>query len=220
MYDPLSRALIQGLSLMTSVSGKNLAATVKRLPHGVIRVRELEERGVSRKQIMLLAQQGHLVHVGRGLYSLPDAVITENHTLARVCARVPAGIICLASALQFHNLTTQNPWQVWLMIERHARAPSLEYPPLRIVRAGGEAFTAGIESHRIEGVSVHVTCLAKTVADCFKYRNKIGLNIAMEALKECLRERRIDRASLHTYARICRVERVMQPYLEALTSNG
>jgi predicted transcriptional regulator of viral defense system len=195
-----------------------LSAITALIPLGVVRARDMAERGVSRKQIMLLARAGLLVRVGRGLYSRPDAVITENHTLAQVCARVPHGVVCLASALQFHNLTTQNPWQVWLTIERHARAPRLEYPPLRILRAGGEAFTAGVETYAIEGVSVRVTCVAKTVVDCFKYRNKIGLEIALEALKECIRERQPDRASLHAYARICRVERVMQPYLEALAA--
>ena len=166
---------------------------------------------------MRLTQQGELLHVGRGLYSRPDTTVTENHTLARVCARVPQGVICLASALQFHQLTTQNPWQVWLLIENHARAPQMPYPPLRILRAGGEAFREGVEEHQIEGVTVRVTNVAKTVADCFKYRNKIGIASALEALKEALWERRTDRATLHQFARLCRVERVMQPYLEALS---
>jgi predicted transcriptional regulator of viral defense system len=104
------------------------------------------------------------------------------------------------------------------MIDRHARAPKLDYPPLRIVRSGGEALTVGIEEHRIEGVAVQVTGVARTVADCFKYRNKIGLDVALEALKECLHDRRADRATLHYFARINRVERVMQPYLEALAA--
>ncbi len=125
-------------------------------------------------------------------------------------------MICLASALQFHGLTTQNPWQVWALIERGARPPRMDYPPLNVVRAGGESFTAGIEEHLIEGVTVRVTCVAKTIADCFKYRNRIGLDVALEALKECLQERRADRASIRRYARICRVEQVIRPYMEAL----
>jgi predicted transcriptional regulator of viral defense system len=186
------------------------------LEDGLLRASDLTLQGFSRGQIMRLAQQGELLRVGRGLYSRPDAAVTENHTLAQVCALAPHGVICLASALQFHHLTTQNPWQVWLLIENHARAPQMEYPPLRIVRASGEAFTAGVEEHPIEGVTVRVTDVAKTVADCFKYRSKIGLAVALEALKEALSERRTDRATLHHYARLCRVERVMQPYLEAL----
>ena len=106
------------------------------LRDGVLRARELTRQGISRQRIRRLTEKGELLHVGRGLYIRPDATVTENHTLAQVCARVPHGIVCLASALQFHNLTTQNPWQVWLMIERHARAPKLDYPPLRILRAG------------------------------------------------------------------------------------
>lgn len=185
---------------------------------GILSARELVSKGISRQRIQRLTERGDLVRLDRGLYSRPDSSLTENHTLARICARVPHGIICLLSALQFHDLTTQNPWQVWLMIDRHARAPKLDYPPLRIVRSGGEARTAGVEEHRIEGVTVRVTGVARTVADCFKYRNKIGLDIALEALKECLSERCADRAALHHYARIDRVERVMQPYVEALTA--
>jgi predicted transcriptional regulator of viral defense system len=186
------------------------------LEDGLLRASELTRHGLSRGQIMRLTQQGELLRVSRGLYSRPDATVTENHTLAQVCARVPHGVICLVSALQFHELTTQNPWQVWLLIENHARAPQMEYPPLRLVRAGGEAFAAGVVEQKIEGVTVRVTSVAKTIADCFKYRNKIGLSTALEALKEALTERRTDRAALHEYARLCRVEHVMAPYLEAL----
>ena len=159
---------------------------------------------------MLLAQQGELVRIGRGLYSRPDATITENHTLAQFCARVPHGVICLASALQFHNIGKQNPWQVWALVENGARTPKIDYPAIHIVHAR-------IEVHRIEGVDVRVTCVAKTVADCFKYRSLIGLDVALEALKECLVEKRTDRASIRHYARICRVERIMRPYVEAFS---
>lgn len=188
------------------------------LADGVLPARELVHRGLTRQHIQRLTRRGELVHLGRGLYSRPDATVTEHHTLARVCARVPHGIICLLSALQFHNLTTQNPWQVWLMIDRHARTPALGYPPLRIVRSGGEALTNGVEEHRIEGVIVRVTDLPRTVVDCFKYRNKIGLDVALEALREYLRLPHPDRAAIHEYARLDRVERVMQPYLEALAA--
>ena len=188
------------------------------LDDGLLRASELTRHGLSRGQIMRLTQQGELLRVGRGLYSRPDATVTENHTLAQVCARVPQGVICLASALQFHELTTQNPWQVWLLIENHARAPQMEYPPLRLMRTSGDAFAAGVVEQEIEGVTVRVTNVAKTVADCFKYRNKIGLSVALEALKEALVECHTDRAALHEYARLCRVEHVMAPYLEALSA--
>jgi predicted transcriptional regulator of viral defense system len=182
---------------------------------GIVRARDLVRQGFSRQRIMRLTQKGELVRVGRGLYSRPEADMTENHTLAQVCARVPHGVICMASALQFHNLTTQNPWQVWVMIENGARPPQMDYPPLNVIRAGQETFAAGVEEHCIEGVTVRVTCIAKTVADCFKYRNRIGLDVALEALKECLDDRRADRASIRHYARLCRVERIIRPYMEA-----
>jgi predicted transcriptional regulator of viral defense system len=187
------------------------------LDDGILRASDLTANGFSRRRIMELAQHGELVRLSRGLYSRPDATVTENHTLAQFCAHVPHGIICLASALQFHNIGTQNPWQVWALIEKGAHPPHMDYPPLRIIRASGKSFTAGVEEHRIEEVTVHVTNVAKTVADCFKYRSAIGLDVALEALKECLDERRTDRAAIRQYARVCRVERVMRPYMEAFS---
>ena len=212
---------IQFLNPMSQTMSENPPDTTgapSLLADGVLRARDLEKRGLSRQRIQRLTARGELLRLGRGLYSRPDATVTENHTIAQVFARVPEGILCLLSALQFHNLTTQNPWQVWLMIDRHARTPKMNYPPLRVVRSGDEALAAGVEKHEIEGVTVRVTNVNRTVTDCFKYRNKIGLAIALEALKECLAEGRTDRAALHHYAHICRVERVMQPYLEALAA--
>src|SRR5579862_7421192 len=193
-------------------AGKSACSRTDDLSDGLLPARDLENRGLSRQQIRRMAARGELLHIGRGIYSRPDATVTENHTVAQVCAHVPHGVVCLASALQFHNLTTQNPWQVWLMIDRHARTPRIEYPPVRVVRSGGEALSAGIEEHRIEGVQVRVTSPAKTVVDCFKYRNKIGIGVALEALKEFLDERGEDRDALRTYAGVCRVEQVMRPY--------
>lgn len=185
------------------------------LDAGVLRARALVEQGLSRHQIKELADTGRLLHLGRGLYSLPDSPITENHDIAQVAARVPHGVVCLASALQFHGLTTQNPWRINLMLQRGARPPHIEHPPLFLVYAQGESFHAGIEEHPIEGVNVRVTCVAKTIADCFKYRSKVGLDVALEALKECLTERRATREELRRYAKICRMERIMTPYVEA-----
>jgi predicted transcriptional regulator of viral defense system len=126
-------------------------------------------------------------------------------------------VIGLASALQFHQLTTQNPWQVWVLIEKGTHIPQLDYPPLNVVQAGGEAFSAGVEEHRIEGVTVRVTSVAKTIADCFKYRHRIGLDVALEALQEGLQDQRADRAAIRHYARIGRVERIIRPYMEAFS---
>lgn len=187
------------------------------IPGGVLRARSLVQGGLSRTRIKAMADSGKLLHVGRGLYSLPDSPITENHDLAQVAARVPQGVVCLASALQFHGLTTQSPWRVHLMLPRGARPPKIEHPPLDIVYAGGESYGAGIEEHEIEGVTVRVTSVAKTVADCFKYRRVVGLSVALEALKQCLVERRATRAQIRAFARVCRVENVMRPYMETLS---
>jgi predicted transcriptional regulator of viral defense system len=190
---------------------------------GMLRARDFTARGISRQRLKRLVDSGEIERLGRGLYSLPNTEITRHHTLAEVCARVSHAIVCLSSALQFHNLTTQSPAEVWILIDKEARGPKLDYPPLRVFHASRETLTAGVEEHCIEGVTVRVTNVPKTVADCFKYRNKIGLDVALEALKESLRRdlrtgrRPTTREDIRHYARICHVERVMQPYLEALS---
>lgn len=184
---------------------------------GLLRPRDLRARGIAAEHLSRLVQRGEVERLGRGLYQLPGAPMTEHHSLAEVNKRVPQGIICLTSALSFHGLTTQMPYDVWLMVERRSRAPRMDWPPLRLFRASGESFTTGIEEYQIEGVTVRVTSPAKTVADGFKYRNKAGLEVAVEALRECLREKRFSRDTLHHFARICGVENVMRPYLEALS---
>jgi predicted transcriptional regulator of viral defense system len=126
--------------------------------------------------------------------------------------------VCLLSALQYHDIGTHLPSEVWIAIDRRARRPALRYPPLRIVRYTGEALTEGVESHHVEGREVRIYNVAKTIADCFKYRNKIGLDVALEALREAWRARRFKLEELDRYAAICRVQRVMQPYLESLAA--
>jgi predicted transcriptional regulator of viral defense system len=172
--------------------------------------------GLSRQRIKQLTDSGVLVHLGRGLYSLPNSQVTENHDLAEIAARVPQGIVCLSSALQFHGLTTESPWRIHLLLPRGARPPRITYPPIAVTYANDAAYSAGIERHVIEGVEVNVTSVAKTIADCFKHRNKIGLSVALTALKQAIYERRTTRAEIRKYAQICRVEKVMEPYMEAL----
>lgn len=178
--------------------------------------RELAERGIHRQVLTRLVAEGLIERVARGLYQLPERPVTENHGLALAAAAVPQGVICLLSALQYHGIGTQLPSEVWLALDRRAWRPRLAYPPLRIVRYTGQALSAGIETHRIEGRSLRVYGLAKTVADCFKYRNKIGLDVALEALREGWQARRFTLDELDRYAAICRVQRVMRPYLESL----
>ena len=182
--------------------------------NAVLRPRDLDRHGIPRRYLARLCQRGLLRRTGRGLYVLVDAEATENHTLAEVCQRVPHGVICLLSALRFHGLTTQMPSEVWLAIDRKARRPKDPHLPMRIVRFSGPALREGIEEHRIEGVSVKVYNSAKTVADCFKYRNKIGRDVAIEALGDCRAQRKCTNDDLWRYAKICRVSNVMRPYLE------
>jgi predicted transcriptional regulator of viral defense system len=154
--------------------------------------------------------------VGRGLYTARSAKVTQHHTLVEAATRVPRGIVCLLSALRFHGITTQNPHEVWLAIGVKTRKPVADWPPLRIVRFSGVALAYGVEKHVIEGVEVRITSRAKTVADCFKYRNKIGLDVALEALREYMRSKRRSVDELVRAAEVCRVSNVLRPYLEGV----
>jgi predicted transcriptional regulator of viral defense system len=183
---------------------------------GLVRPRDVRDEGIPSATFRRLEQQGILRRAGRGLYMLADASqVTEHHTLAEACMRVPHGVVCLLSALRFHDLTTQAPFEVWLAIETGKWRPVVDYPPLRIMRFSGAAFTEGVEEHLIEGVTVRVYGVAKTVADCFKYRNKIGLDVALEALRDVRSRRLATNDELWHYAQVCRVANVMLPYLEA-----
>jgi predicted transcriptional regulator of viral defense system len=185
---------------------------------GIIRPRDLQVRGIPRVYLQRLYERGLLQRSGRGIYFRMDANITEHHTLAEACKRVPHGIICLLSALRFHNLTTQNAHLVWIAIGNNTHQPRLDYPQLRVVRYSGTALTAGVEDHKIDGATIRVYNAAKTVADCFKFRHKIGLDVAIEALRDYSRAHLGSMDDLWRYAEICRVARVMRPYLKSLVS--
>jgi len=182
---------------------------------GLSRPVDLERRGVPRARVYELARAGLVERRGRGLYVAKGHRYTANHALAQAAKRVPGGVVCLLSALRFHGLTTQQPAEVWLALPGKARRPRLGYPRLRVARFSGAALSGGIETHLIEGVRVRVYSAAKTVADCFKYRNKIGVDVAVEALRDCRRQRRCTNDELWHYAKICRVANVMRPYMEA-----
>lgn len=185
---------------------------------GVLRPRDLDAYDIPRIYLSRLVAAGKLQRIGRGLYVLPGFEVSEHHSLAEACKRVPKGVVCLLSALRFHELTTQAPFEVWLAIAEKAWRPRLDYPPLRIVRFSSVTLDSGIEEHQIEGVTIPVFTPAKTVADCFKYRNKIGLDVAVEALRECWRSRRCTMNELWKYAKVCRVQNVMRPYLESIAT--
>ena len=159
-----------------------------------------------------------MTRIGRGLYRLADQEPGEHQSLIEACARVPHGVLCLLTALRYHELTTQAPADIWMALAEHARYPAAPEIPLHIVRFSGDVFTAGIEDHLVDGVTIRVYCLEKTIADCFKYRNKIGIDVALEALREGWRARRINMTDLWHYAKIDRVTNVMRPYLEMIAA--
>jgi predicted transcriptional regulator of viral defense system len=183
---------------------------------GLMRARDLDDAAIPRAYLRRLCDRGVLEQVDRGIYRLADAPVTELHSLAEVAARVSHGTVCLLSALQLHELTTEVPHAVWVMIDRHARMPKLSYPKLEVVRASGRALEHGIETRIIEGVEVRVTSPAKTVADCFRFRRHVGLDVAMAALRDYLRAHRGGMNALVEAARADRVYTFMRPYLEAL----
>lgn len=181
-----------------------------------VTTRELVAAGIHRQALTRLVAAGQLERVARGLYRAAEQPVTENHGLVIACTAVPTGVICLLSALQFHGIGTQLPHQVWVAIDRRAHRPALKYPPLRVVRFSAAALAEGVGSHRREGRTVRVYGVAKTLADCFKYRNKIGLDVALEALRDAWRARKFTMDELDRFAVLCRVRRVMRPYLEGL----
>jgi len=181
----------------------------------IIRPRDLEARGIPGEYLLRLMRKGVLLRLSRGVYELVDSNPTEHHSPAVAAKETPHGVICLLSALQFHEITTQNPTEIWLGIDVKARLPLSSSVPYRVVRYSEKTLKSGMQTHKIEGISVKVFSPAKTVADCFKYRNKVGLDVAIEALQDSLEQRKATVDDIVRYARICRVSRVIQPYLEA-----
>jgi len=182
---------------------------------GVVSTADVRSHGIHHEYLRQMCAKGELVRLARGLYSLPDADVTTHHGLAQAAKAVPKGVICLLSALRFNEIGSQAPYEVWVALDRRAARPRAKYPRMRIVRFSGKALTEGVDEHTIEGVKVRIYRPAKTVADCFKYRNKIGLDVALEALREVLRDRKCSTDELWKYAKICRVTRTMRPYMEA-----
>lgn len=188
---------------------------------GTLRARDLDEAAIPRAYLQRLCDRGELVRVARGVYRLPDAPITELHTVVEVAKRVPRAVMCLLTALEMHELTTEVPHAIWIQIDRKDRAPSFREPTLEIVRASGEARAHGVETRIVEGVQVRLTTAAKTVADCFRYRRRVGLEVALEALRDYLRKTPGRKRAgtidvLIEAAKADRVYNVIRPYIEAL----
>lgn len=182
---------------------------------GLVRARELALAGIAGEKLQQLLNRGSLVRVSRGIYSAPDRLVTEKDQLAQIAIGHPHVVFCLLTALQIHGLTTQAPHEVWIAIQSKARAPKIDYPPLRIFRLSDPRIC--IEQTSVDGVVyIPVTSVAKTIADCFKFRNKIGLDVALEALRDAWQQKKVSMDELWEAAELCRVANVMRPYLESL----
>jgi len=179
-------------------------------------VRDLVKRGFPRWRILYAAKTGRLERIARGLYALPESEPSEAHALVVVAHRAPHAAICLLSALRFHQLTTALPHEVWIAVKKDARKPAIVYPPVRVVRFAPESFDLGLELHRLEGAPVCIYSVARTVVDLFRYRNKVGLDVALEALREGWKERRFTMAEVEGIAGRLRMTKVMRPYLQSL----
>jgi len=182
---------------------------------GVTTAADVEAVGISRNHLYELCKAGKIERTARGLYRIPGALSTEHGVLIEVAKRVPKGVVCLLSALRFHDLTTQNPHEVWITVPRGGWRPHMDYPPLNLTYVSGESYTFGIREHTVQGIAIKVYTPAKTVADCFKFRNKVGLDVAIEALREVWRTRLASMDDLAEAANVCRVFTVMRPYLES-----
>ncbi|MFN7166767.1 MAG: type IV toxin-antitoxin system AbiEi family antitoxin domain-containing protein [Pannonibacter sp.] len=188
--------------------------------HGILRFAELKAAGVTAATLSRMERDGEVVRLARGLYQLPDAQLSANHSLAEAAKRLPKGVVCLVSALAFHGLTDQLPRKVWLAIGRNDWTPKAGDLPIRVLRFSDDLLMEGVESHVIEGVPVKIFSAAKTVADSFRHRGKIGLSVALEGLQEALRQRKATPAEIARAADTGGVSTVIRPYLEALTANG
>jgi predicted transcriptional regulator of viral defense system len=182
----------------------------------LMRSQQLEQSGVSRNRIKSLVETGRLERVSRGLYRVAEAEITEHYTILAVCTRVPRAIICLLTALQIYGIGTQSPQEVWVALDRKARTPQLGTLPVRIVRFSGPALVVGVETLTLDGVAIRITSPARTVVDCFRYRNKIGLDVALEALREAIRGRHATVDEINRVADACRARTIIGPYLTAV----
>src|SRR4051812_41088480 len=199
---------------MPPTPAERLQGQIRR--QGMLRSRDLAAHGIPRVYLSRLLADGVLQRPARGIYVLADPRPTENKSLVEACLLVPHGVVCLLSALRFHHLATQSPFETWLAIDAKARLPKIDYPPIRFVRFSGPALTLGVEEHRVQKATIRVTGPAGTVVDCFVYRNKIGLDVALEALRDCRRKKLATMDELYSVAQTRRMGRVMRPYLEAL----
>jgi predicted transcriptional regulator of viral defense system len=205
---------------MTSTSAQRFRALDLLRARGMLRLKDFVAEGIGPETLARLVREEAVARPARGLYQLPDTQVDAAHTLAEAAMLVPKGVVCLTSALQYHELTLQMPSAVWMAIGRAAWRPKIDYPPIRFVRFTGPALIEGVERHRIESVDVPITDPARTIVGCFRYRTKVGLDVAMEGLREGLRHRKCTPDQLWAYARKARVWSIMRPYLEATAADA
>ncbi|MGO7032634.1 type IV toxin-antitoxin system AbiEi family antitoxin domain-containing protein [Rhizobium ruizarguesonis] len=205
---------------MTFTTAQRLRALDLLKARGMLRLKDFVAEGIGPETLARLVREEAVVRPARGLYQLPDTQAEAAHALAEAAVLVPKGVVCLTSALQYHELTLQMPSAVWMAIDRTAWRPKIDYPPIKFVRFKGSALTEGVERHRIEGVEVPITNPARSIVDCFRYRTKVGLDVAMEGLREGLRRRKTTSDDLWTYAKEARIWSTMRPYVEATVADG
>jgi predicted transcriptional regulator of viral defense system len=186
----------------------------------MLRLKDFAAEGIGPETLARLVREGAIVRPSRGLYELADAAVDARHTLAEACALVPKGVVCLTSALQFHGLTLQMPSAVWMAIGGTAWRPKIDYPAIHFVRFTESGLTDGVERHEIDSVEAPITNPARTIVDCFRYRTKVGLDVALEGLREGLRQRKTMPDALWSYANTARAWSVMRPYVEAMVTDG
>ena len=182
----------------------------------IVRTEELSSAGVHRETIHRMVKAGDIVKLARGLYSFPNYQPTEHYSLIEAQKLVDQGVVCLLSALSYHDIGTQNPSEIWMAIPRKTRHPKIDNSPVKIVQFSGEGYRNGIETHIIENNEIQIYNIPKTIADCFKYRNKLGIDVAIEALKDVILNERTTVDELLKYSEICRVRRIITPYMESL----
>jgi predicted transcriptional regulator of viral defense system len=200
------------------MSGRSKVKNLEKLIKGrqVVRTRDLDKAGIPRNYLKRLLDRGRLRKVERGLYAATRRPLSEHSSLLEVSRKVPHAVVCLISALHFHGIGTQIPSEVWIALDTKAWKPKISYPPIRVVRFSGIALAFGVQDQRIGGDRVQVYSPAKTVADCFKFRHKIGIDVALEALRDCYRQKKASMSELWEAAKVCRVANVMRPYMESL----
>lgn len=201
------------------MSQRQIAHTVL-TARGIARLAELREAGVTAATMSRMERDGEVLRLARGLYQLSDAPLDVHHSFAEAAKRIPKGVVCLVSALAYHGLTDQLPRQIWLAVGQKDWSPKPEGTPIRLVRFTDRLLMESVETHAVEGVPVKVFGVAKTIADCFRYRNKVSLSVAIEGLQEALRQRKATPGEIARQAELGTVATIIRPYLEALTANG